>query len=70
MPCEQPPAELPPKYPTGAECRGTTEQRRDCYKALVEGWAAQMYGLYEREVNKRATEDRCLDGLRRKGVIL
>lgn len=70
MPCEQPPAPQPPKYPSGAECRGAVEDRRACYKTLIEGWAVEMFGLYEREVDKRATEDRCLSELRRKRVIL
>lgn len=33
-------------------------------------WANAIMGLYQGEVEKRQTEDGCLDKLRKNGVIL
>ena len=69
VPCEQGPPRLIPLYPDGSDCRGSAEARRECYSQQVAHWAVDMQGLYAGEVEKRATEDRCLERLRKAGLI-
>jgi hypothetical protein len=44
-------------------------EKRTCYGMQTSIWAIQVQGLYQGEVQKRATEDKCIDDLRRGGVI-
>ena len=67
--CEQPPAPLLEEFPKGDICFGTEEQRRKCYFTLIGRWAVGVQFLYKIEVDKRATEDACMDGHRKTGVI-
>lgn len=69
VPCQQPPAQLLYPYPDGADCHGTVPEKRTCYGQQTSIWAIQIQGLYQAEVQKRSTEDQCLDALRRDGVI-
>lgn len=69
VPCALPPVSIPPPYPTGEICHGTEEQRRACYKALVESWAIHMFGLIQLTAESQAAHTQCLDALRKDGVI-
>lgn len=69
MPCEQGPPRLLPLYPDGSDCTGSVAEQRQCYAQKQAHWATEVQGLFGEEVSKRMTEDRCLEKLRKAGLI-
>lgn len=50
-------------------CRGTEQERRNCIQREHALWDAAVVGAYAGEVDKRATQDRCLQRHRDAGDI-
>lgn len=67
--CEQPPAQAVDPRPDDSICHGTDEQVRTCVQQLHALWDRGLIGQYVGEVDKRATEDRCLQRYRDAGAI-
>lgn len=41
-----------------------------CYMTQVSQWSIAVQWQYKTEVDKRASEDRCIDSLRKSGAVL